>query len=90
MAQAVEGSVVAMRALFEVKVFQYPVEAPTHNIQNQAPKTLNPLLKGTQYGANYALSKRTVAYLHANNSTSTKATVATKVNGYGLGIHHSF
>jgi predicted porin len=47
-------------------------------------------LKGTQFGGNYALSKRTVAYLHANNSTSTKATVATKVNGYGLGIHHSF
>jgi predicted porin len=48
-------------------------------------------LKGTQYGANYALSKRTVAYLHANNSTSTTAAkVATKVNGYGLGIHHSF
>ena len=47
-------------------------------------------LKGTQYGANYAMSKRTIAYLHANNSTSTKANVATKVNGYGLGIHHSF
>ena len=47
-------------------------------------------LKGTQYGANYALSKRTVAYLHANNSTATKGTVSTKVNGYGLGIHHSF
>jgi hypothetical protein len=47
-------------------------------------------LKGTQFGGNYALSKRTIAYLHANNSTSTKATVATKVNGYGLGIHHSF
>ena len=48
-------------------------------------------LKGTQYGANYALSKRTVAYLHANNSTgTTAANVATKINGYGLGIHHSF
>ena len=47
-------------------------------------------LKGTQYGANYALSKRTVAYLHANNSTATKGTVSTKTNGYGLGIHHSF
>jgi predicted porin len=48
-------------------------------------------LKGMQYGANYAMSKRTVAYLHANNSTSTtKANVATKTNGYGLGIHHSF
>jgi hypothetical protein len=29
--------------------------------------------------------------LHINNSTSTtKANVATKTNGYGLGIHHSF
>jgi predicted porin len=44
-----------------------------------------------QYGANYALSKRTVAYLHINNSTATTArNVATKNNGYGLGIHHSF
>ena len=48
-------------------------------------------LKGMQYGANYAMSKRTVAYFHANNSTSTTvANVATKTNGYGLGIHHSF
>jgi len=48
-------------------------------------------LKGTQYGGNYALSKRTVAYLHINNSTSTTvANVVTKVKGYGLGIHHSF
>jgi len=48
-------------------------------------------LKGAQYGGNYALSKRTVAYLHINNSTATTAAnVATKVNGYGLGIHHSF
>jgi hypothetical protein len=29
--------------------------------------------------------------LHINNSTSkTVANVETKVNGYGLGIHHSF
>jgi predicted porin len=48
-------------------------------------------LKGMQYGGNYALSKRTVAYLHINNDTATTvANVATKVNGYGLGIHHSF
>jgi len=48
-------------------------------------------LKGMQYGGNYALSKRTVAYLHMNNSTSTTAAnVATKVKGFGLGIHHSF
>ena len=47
-------------------------------------------LKGMQYGGNYALSKRTVAYLHINNSTATQRTVSTKVNGYGLGIHHSF
>jgi len=48
-------------------------------------------LKGMQYGGNYALSKRTTAYFHANNSTSTTvANVATKVKGYGLGVHHSF
>ena len=48
-------------------------------------------LKGMQYGGNYALSKRTVTYLHINNSTSTtRANVATKINGFGLGIHHSF
>jgi predicted porin len=48
-------------------------------------------LKGMQYGGNYALSKRTVAYLHINNSTATTArNIATKNNGYGLGIHHSF
>jgi len=48
-------------------------------------------LKGTQYGANYALSKRTIAYFHANNSTSTTiANEVTKVKGFGLGVHHSF
>lgn len=48
-------------------------------------------LKGQQYGANYALSKRTIAYWHANNNTSTTiANVVTKVKGFGLGVHHSF
>jgi len=48
-------------------------------------------IKGMQYGGNYALSKRTVAYLHINNDTATTVrNVATKTNGYGLGIHHSF
>jgi predicted porin len=48
-------------------------------------------LKGMQYGANYAVSKRTVAYLHVNNDTATTVrNVATKTNGFGLGIHHSF
>jgi len=48
-------------------------------------------LKGTQYGANYALSKRTVAYFHANDSKSTTvADEVTKVKGYGLGLMHSF
>jgi len=48
-------------------------------------------IKGMQYGGNYALSKRTVAYLHINNDTATtRANLATKTNGYGLGIHHSF
>jgi predicted porin len=56
-------------------------------------------LKGTQYGANYALSKRTVAYVHAGRTTldasnATIGGVATalikKINNYGIGIHHSF
>jgi len=49
-------------------------------------------LKGTQYGANYALSKRTVAYIHAGRLTAdlTDAGAVKKVNNYGIGIHHSF
>ena len=49
-------------------------------------------LKGTQYGANYALSKRTVAYIHAGRLTAdlTTAGAIKKVNNYGIGIHHSF
>jgi len=49
-------------------------------------------LKGTQYGANYALSKRTVAYFHGGRLTAdlTTAGVVKKVNNYGIGIHHSF
>jgi len=48
-------------------------------------------LKGMQYGVNYALSKRTIAYWHAGNSTLTSnAGVATKTTGFGIGVHHSF
>jgi len=48
-------------------------------------------MKGMQYGVNYALSKRTVAYWHAGNDTiTTNAGVATKTTGFGLGVHHSF
>jgi len=49
-------------------------------------------LKGTQYGANYALSKRTVAYIHAGRLTAdlTDLEMVKKVNNYGIGIHHSF
>ena len=48
--------------------------------------------EGMQYGVNYALSKRTVAYWHAGNSTlTTNSTgVATKTTGFGIGMHHSF
>jgi predicted porin len=47
--------------------------------------------KGMQYGVNYGLSKRTVAYWHAGNDTLTSnAGVATKTTGFGLGVHHSF
>lgn len=48
-------------------------------------------VKGMQYGVNYALSKRTVAYWHAGNDTITSnAGVATKTTGFGIGVHHSF
>ena len=48
-------------------------------------------LKGMQYGVNYAMSKRTVAYWHAGNASFTDASDSvTKVKGYGIGIHHSF
>jgi predicted porin len=44
-----------------------------------------------QYGVNYGLSKRTVAYWHAGNDTLTSnAGVATKTTGFGIGVHHSF
>jgi hypothetical protein len=49
-------------------------------------------LKGTQYGANYALSKRTVTYFHGGRLTAdlTTAGAIKKVNNFGIGIHHSF
>jgi predicted porin len=48
--------------------------------------------KGMQYGVNYGLSKRTVAYWHAGNSTVTDNTtgVSQKTTGFGIGVHHSF
>jgi predicted porin len=49
-------------------------------------------MKGMQYGVNYALSKRTVAYWHAGNETVTFSSsgTAAKTTGFGLGVHHSF
>ena len=50
-------------------------------------------LKGLQYGANYALSKRTTGYFHAGNHSvalSTNPSAATKVQGYSLGLMHAF
>ena len=51
-------------------------------------------LKGSQYGANYALSKRTVAYVHAGRTTldapSASTVIVRKINSYGIGMHHSF
>jgi predicted porin len=47
--------------------------------------------KGMQYGVNYALSKRTVAYWHAGNDTLTANDGAViKTTGFGIGVHHSF
>jgi len=82
-----------------VKVTMYGVAVPMGAVTlmaTQSTGTANALagdtsLKGTQYGANYALSKRTVAYWHVNNSTSTTiGNEVTKVKGFGLGVHHSF
>ena len=48
-------------------------------------------LKGMQYGFNYPMSKRTVAYYHAGNTTITDSSNSqTKIKGFGLGVHHSF
>ena len=49
-------------------------------------------MKGMQYGVNYALSKRTVAYWHAGNDTVTFSSsgTAAKTTGFGIGVHHSF
>ena len=48
-------------------------------------------LKGMQYGLNYALSKRTVAYYHAGKTTVTDSSNSQiAIKGYGIGIHHSF
>ena len=47
-------------------------------------------LKGMQYGVNYAMSKRTVAYWHAGNATASVGANEAKIKGYGIGIHHSF
>ena len=49
-------------------------------------------MKGMQYGVNYALSKRTVAYWHAGNDTVTFVSSGTsaKTTGFGIGVHHSF
>jgi len=57
-------------------------------------------IKGSQYGLNYALSKRTVALAHAGRLTAdlpnvtdsggNPTPVVKKVNNYGIGIHHSF
>ena len=75
-----------------------PVGAATLMLTSSTGKVTNSTdttelkLKGMQYGINYALSKRTVAYWHAGSSTSTDSAdnSDTKVKGYGIGIHHSF
>ena len=57
-----------------------------------ATAALDMKLKGMQYGVNYAMSKRTVAYWHAGNDTLTFSTSGTaiKTTGFGIGVHHSF
>jgi len=54
----------------------------------------NYTLKGSQYGVNHAMSKRTVAYVHAGRTTldapSASTVIIRKISSYGIGIHHSF
>jgi len=57
--------------------------------------TLNSFtIKGSQYGINHAMSKRTVAYIHAGRTTldapSASTVILRKINSYGIGVHHSF
>lgn len=47
-------------------------------------------LSGTQYGVNYGLSKRTVAYVHAGKVDAELTTTTKKISNYGIGVHHSF
>ena len=88
-----------MNAGAGVKVTMYAVAVPMGAatlMASQSTGTADALagdtkLKGAQYGANYALSKRTTAYWHSNNSTSTTiANAVTKIKGYGLGLMHNF
>ena len=88
-----------MNAGVGVKVTMYAVAVPMGAatlMASQSNGTADALagdtkLKGQQYGANYALSKRTTAYWHSNNSTSTTvANAVTKIKGYGLGLMHNF
>ncbi len=58
-------------------------------VSNLDPGALS--LKGTQYGLNHALSKRTVVYFHAGSMTATDSADNTaKITGSALGVHHSF
>ncbi len=99
MAKVSYGDAKIMNSGAGVKTTMYGIAIPMGAatlMATQSSGTANALagdtkLKGMQYGANYALSKRTIAYFHANNSTSTTiANVVTKVKGFGLGVHHSF
>ena len=47
-------------------------------------------LSALQYGVNYGLSKRTVAYVHAGKVDVELTTTTKKLSSYGIGVHHSF
>ena len=47
-------------------------------------------LSGSQYGVNYGLSKRTVAYVHAGKLDAELTSTTKKISNYGIGVHHSF
>ena len=92
-AKASVGADAASTTMFGLSV---PLGAATLLLTTSTGKsdsTTDYTLKGLQYGANYALSKRTTGYFHAGNHTLTPTatpSTAIKVQGYSLGLMHAF
>jgi len=92
----VKASVGADKASVNMYGVNIPMGAATLLFTSSTGKsdsTTDYTIKGMQYGANYALSKRTTTYLHVGNHTVTPVaapTLASKTQGYSLGLMHAF